>query len=59
MIRKGERDETVAANPTANAAEDDTIRELSSGWRGGINDGFVAVGTAQGFKPSAQTQERL
>src|SRR5258708_36639955 len=51
VIRKGERDETVAANPTANAAEGDAVRELFPGWRGGIHDRFVAVGTAQSFKP--------
>src|SRR5258708_14332712 len=40
VIRKGERDETVAANPTAIAAEGDSLPELLPGRLAGINDLF-------------------
>jgi hypothetical protein len=58
VIRKWERNEAAPADPTADAAEDDAVRELVRGRRSGVNHWFIAVGEAQSVKPWSTVKHR-
>jgi hypothetical protein len=49
VIREREGDETAAAHPTTNAAENDAIQELLSGRRRGVDDRLIAVCPMESF----------
>ena len=53
MVREWERNQAAAAQPTADAAENEPIEELFPRRRGGVDDGFVTVGAAQSLQPES------